>query len=304
MRLSMNIKNKQLVVLILSIFLMFSIIDLYAQNVKIGILAKRGAAKTIKKWKATADYLTQKIPGKTFKIIPLDFPKILPAAKSRSVDFILANSSIYVEMEKGYGAKAIATMINSRQGKPLRQFGGVIFTKAGNSAINTLTDLKGKKFMAVKENSFGGWRMAYRLLKENNINPFKDFSKMVFGGTHDNVVLAVKNGVMDAGTVRTDTYERMAAEGKIKLEDFKIINNVSHAGFPFKCSTKLYPEWPMAQVKGTPDALAKEVADALTAMKADSKAAKSANVVGWTASLDYTPVDECLKVLKVGPYKK
>ena len=31
-------------------------------------------------------------------------------------------------------------------------------------------------------------------------------------------------GKADAGTVRTDTLERMTAEGKIDIKDFKIIN--------------------------------------------------------------------------------
>jgi twitching motility protein PilJ len=40
-------------------------------------------------------------------------------------------------------------MINSRQGKALKSFGGVIFTIADNDGVKTLADVKGKKFMAV-----------------------------------------------------------------------------------------------------------------------------------------------------------
>ena len=36
------------------------------QSYKIGILAKRGATNCMKQWSATADYLSAKIPGKTF----------------------------------------------------------------------------------------------------------------------------------------------------------------------------------------------------------------------------------------------
>ncbi len=287
----------------LFIFTFFLSTGLNAQDFTIGVLAKRGAAKTVKKWKATADYLTKQIPGKSFKILPLDFNKVKPAVEKGKVAFILANSSFYIVLKNAYGAEAIATMVNSRQGKPLKQFGGVIIAKADNSAINTLADLKGKKFMAVKKSSFGGWQMAYRVLKENNIDPFKDFKKLVFGGTHDNVMLAIRNGVVDAGTVRTDTYERMAAEGKIKLSEFKIINKTKHAGFPFACSTQLYPEWPMAKTKQTAETVAGEVAKALLSMPSGSAAAQQAKVIGWTAPLDYKSVDECLKVLQVGPYK-
>ena len=288
---------------LISIILLSS--SLNAQEAyKIGVLAKRGAIKCMKGWKATADYLTEQIPGKSFVIIPLDFTEIYPSTEKGSVDFLIANSSFYVEVENMYGAEAIATLINSRRGEPLTQFGGVIFAKADNKAVNTLDDLKGKKFMAVKETSFGGWRMAYRLLVENDIDPYKDFAKMVFGGKHDNVLLAIINGTMDAGTVRTDTYERMTAEGAIKEEDLKVIHKIDHSGFPFVCSTQLYPEWPIAKVKHISHEVAAQVAESLIAMKPDSKAAKDAKCIGWTETLDYKPVDECLKILELGPYKK
>jgi two-component system sensor histidine kinase TtrS len=271
---------------------------------KIGVLAKRGAAKCMQQWKATADYLNQKIAGKTFVIVPLDFGKIEPQTASKGIDFVLANSSFFVELEHKHGVKAVATMINTRQGQSLKEFGGLVVTKAGNSAINSFADLKGKKFMAVDEASFGGWQMAYRELVESGIDPKKDFAKLVFGKTHDNVLLAVRNGVMDAGTVRTDTYERMAAEGKVDMGDFKIINEQKHAGFPFVSSTRLYPEWPLAKLAHVPDAVANEVASALIAMDAGSQAAKDAKITGWSKPLDYQPVDDCLKVLHIGPYGK
>ncbi len=273
-----------------------------ADTYKIGVLAKRGPVKALKKWKATADYLSSTINGKTFKIVPLNFEQVFPSIDAGRVDFFLVNSSMFVTAKLKYGAVAIATMINSRQGQPLTSFGGVIFTSAENEEINSLTDLKGKTFMAVKKSSFGGWQMAYKELLDGGLDPFKEFTKLLFGNTHDNVVLAVQNQAVAAGTVRTDTLERMAAEGTIELDDFKIINQKKHKGFPFLCSTPLYPEWPLAKTKQTPDAIAREVVSALKKMNKNSKAAKDAKIVGWVDPLDYSPVEELQKTLKVGAY--
>ena len=209
---------------------------------------------------------------------------------------------MYVTAKVKYGASAIATMVNSRQGQPLNSFGGVIITSDGNDGINTLADLKGKKFMAVEKSSFGGWQMAYKTLVDAGINPYSDFAKLEFGGKHDIVVYAVMNGAVDAGTVRTDTLERMAAAGEIDLEDFKIINPQKAEGFPFLCSTTLYPEWPLAKVKHTPGSVAQSVVDALKQLKATDAAAKSAKVVGWVDALDYAPVEALQKTLKVGAF--
>ncbi|MCD4763959.1 MAG: PAS domain S-box protein, partial [Desulfobacterales bacterium] len=59
----------------------------------------------------------------------------------------------------------------------------------------------------------------------------------------------------------------------------------------------------MAEVKGTPDELAKKVAIALLEMPADSPAAMAAKCGGWTIPMNYQSVRECLKYLKIGPYK-
>lgn len=268
-------------------------------EIKIGVLAKRGAATAMGKWKATGDYLSAKL-GEPVTIIPLKFTAIEPMVKDGKIDFMLANSAFYVEMEKKYGVKAVATLINSRDGKALKEFGGVILVRA-DSPIMSLADIKGKKFMCVKYSSFGGAHMAWRLLLENGIDPKKDFAAFVEGGKHDNVVLAVKNGVMDAGTVRSDTLERMAAEGKINMADFRVINQIND-DFPFVHSTILYPEWPMASVGHVDAGKAAKVGAALQAMSSGDQAAKDAKLVGWMAAADYAPVRDCLKAIKYGAF--
>ena len=274
--------------------------------VKIGVLAKRGAERCLKKWSPTAEYLTAMIPDRIFVIEPLDFEQIYPSVEKGMVDFILANSSFYVELESWYGANRIATLKNWRLGKVCTKFGGLIICKANRGDIQDLQDLKGKKFMAVSNTSFGGWRASFRELKKKGINPYRDFKEMRFGGTHDAVVQAVLAGKVDVGAVRTDTLERMAIDGKIDVNVFRIIND--HRGhypdFPFSISTRLYPEWPMAKVKHTSDELAEKVTKALLGMPPDSPTAKAARCAGWTIPHNYQTVHECLKELKLGPYRE
>ena len=272
------------------------------ETYKIGVLAKNGPVKALQMWKATGDYLSSKLSGKTFEIVPLGFEEVNPAIEAGKVDFFLVNSSMYVTAKVRYGASAVATMVNSRQGQPLKAFGGVIFTADGNTAINSIADLKGKTFMAVQASSFGGWQMAFKAILDAGVDPNRDFAKLEYGGKHDNVVYAVMNGAVDAGTVRTDTLERMVAAGEIDLADFKIINPQKYDGFPFVCSTALYPEWPLAKTKQTPDAVARSVADALKQLQPTDPAAKNAKVVGWVDALDYAPVEALQKTLKVGAF--
>jgi twitching motility protein PilJ len=274
----------------------------FGENYKIGVLAKNGPVKALAKWKTTGDYLSQAISGHTFEVVPLGFDDVNPAVEAGKVDFFLVNSSMFVTAKVKFGATAIATMVNSRQGQPLKSFGGVILTTAENDDINSLADLKGKTFMAVKQSSFGGWQMAYKEILDAGIDPQSDFAKLEFGGKHDNVVYAVMNEAVDAGTVRTDTMERMAAAGEIDLEEFKLITPKAHADFPFLCSTTLYPEWPLAKVASTPAAIADQVVVALKALKPADEAAKKAKVVGWVDALDYGPIENLQASLKIGAF--
>jgi len=299
------LKNKKVIFSFIAIFLVTSAALAEDSIIKIGVLAKRGPERCIEKWSPTAEYLSNKIPEKTFVIVPVDYNQTYSVVEKSEVDFILANSSLYVELETWYGINRIATLKNEVFGGSYTKFGGVIFCKKQREDIRQYADLKGKTFMAVEETSFAGWRMAWRELKEAGIDPFKDFTSMNFGGTHDAVVYAVRDGKVDAGTVRTDTLERMNAEGKIRIDDFHVIHE--HGGgnvhLPFSHSTREYPEWPIAKLKHTSNEVAEKVAVALIGMPQDSAAAQAARCAGWTIPLNYQSVHDCLKELKVGPYK-
>jgi len=274
--------------------------------VKIGVLAIRGADQCLEKWSPTAQYLSARIPDRTFVIIPLDHKQIYPSVEKGEVDFILANPSFYVELEYRYRANRIATLKNLCLDSFYNRYWGVIFWRADRSDIRQINDLKGKTFMATAEGSLGGWRMVWRELKEIGIDPYRDFKDLKFIGTQDAVVYAVRDGKVDAGSVRADTFISMHAEGKIDLEDFYVPHEHGEKGVgcpPFPHSTRGYPEWPMAKVKHTPDELAEKVAIALMEMTANSPAAIAAKCGGWTIPMNYQPVHECLRYLKVGPYK-
>jgi len=275
------------------------------QPVRIGVLAKRGPERCLEKWGQTAEYLTNEIPGYSFTIVPLNYDEIYPAVAHDEVHFILANPSFYVEMEQLYGASRVVTLKNLRLGKACSIFGGVVFWRAEREDIKHLDDLRGKRFVAVDERALAGWQAAWRELKVHGIDPYRDFSDLSFYGTQDAVVYAVRDGKVDAGSIRTDALERMAMEGKIRLEDFHVIHQ--HCGddthLPFLHSTRAYPEWPFAKARHTADELAEKVASALLRMSPHSPAARAGRCAGWTIPLNYQPVHECLKYLRLGPYR-
>ncbi len=272
---------------------------------KIGVLATRGIEHCRRAWTPTAEYLTEMIPGSTFVIVPLPHDRVAESVGAGELDFILTNSSLYVELEEGYGINRIATLKERRLGRAYSRYGSVIFARKDRTDLKNFSDLKGKTFMGVAEESLGGWLMARRELEEADIVPKRDFARLSFAQTHDDVVFAVRNGVVDAGSVRTGTLESLKAEGKIELSDFYAFPplRASETTTPYLCSTREYPDWPMAKVRDTPDELAEKVAVALLQMPADAPAALAAENAGWTIPANYQPVMELMMTLRVGPYK-
>jgi len=271
-------------------------------TVKIGVLAKRGEGHAVQIWTPTAEYLSSAIPTHSFEIVPLNFTQVHQAVQDRTIDFIIANSAYYVDLEYKFGVSRIATMKNLFNHVPKSQFGGVIFTRSDNKDINGLHDLNGKSFSAVDQESFGGWLMALREFQAQGINPRRDFKTLKFVGTHDAVVLAVLSGEADAGTVRTDTLEKMAEEGSINLASIKILNPQHTDNFEYLHSTRLYPEWPFAKLQHTAEKLSEDVAVALLRMPPQSQAAQIPHIGGWTVPLSYQPVHQLFQELALGPY--
>ncbi len=273
-------------------------------SIRIGVLSHRGTATTYNMWSPTADYLTEAIPNHHFVIIPLSFDRVHPAVSSGEVDFILVNPGIYVSLEVSYRVSRIATLRNLVDGHALNQFGSVIFTRADREDLNELKDLKDKTLMAVDKTSLGGYQMAWRKFKQHGYDIEDHLGEIRFGNTHDNVVMAVMHGDVDAGNVRTNILERMASEGSIFINRFKVISQEHYRNFPLLHSTSLYPEWPFSKVQHTSNELAQKVAIALLNMPTNHLATRSGRYAGWTIPLDYQPVHDLFRELSLPPYQQ
>jgi len=289
---------KKLLQSLFCILMLFSTTAI-AQDYTIGVLAKRGTAGFYDRWLMHAAYL-EKMTGQTYSVKPLKFTEIEPAVAAGEIDFFLTNSSMFAVMQAKYHAKAIATMVNMTEyGSKISQFGGVIFTSSASSAVNSLADLKGKTFIAVKKTSLGGYQMALKEFMDNNIDVQVTAANVEFANTHDNVVKAVVSRPGTIGTIRTNILESMALSGAINMSDIKILSQKKSAGFPYVVSTTLYPEWPMAALSKTDKGIARQVGNALAKMQDNDLAAEMAGIAGWKNALDYTKVDGLLRAIGV-----
>ncbi|MBK5940859.1 histidine kinase [Halochromatium roseum] len=269
---------------------------------EIGVLSHRGDRVTQQQWGPTADYLTRALPHHRFRILPLAFKEVEAALANGRIQFLLVNPGMYVDLEVRYRISRIATLRNGTGNQARNRFGGVIFTRAERDDITQLSDLRGKRLLAVDPNSFGGFLMQLDVLRQQGIAAPRALAALEFAGIHDAVVLGVRDGQADAGMVRTDILERMATQGRINLSDFRVLASPAAPDFRLRLSTPLYPEWPFSTLQHTPNALAQQVAVALMQMPQDDPAALAGGYAGWTVPLDYQPVHQLLQALGRPPY--
>ncbi len=217
--------------------------------------------------------------------------------RGKEVDFLISNPTSYVRFEHGHLAMRLLTLKTLHRGKASNRVGSVVIVPSGRSDIETFDDLRGKRFAAVDKNSFAGWLMVLREFDQRGIDPGHEFRSLTFAGTHERVVKALRDGTADAGCVRSDELERF------KPGEFRVIEPIpATADYPLPSSTRLYPEWPLATLYGTPEDVAQKVVIALLELGPDHPESRAAESGGWTIPLNYRSVHELLHVLKLPPY--
>lgn len=290
-------------IIFLLILLCTQIAAATGQDVKVAVLSMWSGETTKKMWQPTVEYLNRTIPHQHFRLTPVKPDQTEQLVKSNAIDFIITSPGNYIELEASSGISRLAIRKKKYNKQTVNQLSAVIFSHADRNDINTLNDLRNKSFMAVKNNNFAGFQIAWLEFDKIGINPFKDFSKLEFAGhSQDNIVYSVLNKKTDAATVRSGILEKMADEGLIDLSKLKILNRQANKQFPFIHSAALYPEWPIAKLKNTSDELAKEVTIALLNLPANSLNEKTYHSAGWSVAGDYFAVRNIFKELNIAPY--
>jgi PAS domain S-box-containing protein len=274
-----------------------------AEPVKIGVLAFRPKPQTLAQWQPLASALKQALPDRDFVIEALTYPEMNLAVTNRQLDFVMTNPGHFILLKTNNKLSApLATLAVDVDGKSSSMFGGVIFCRANQTAINTLSDIKGKTIAAPDTESLGGYQMQAYELKHAGVRLPLDTRVITTGMPHDNVIKSVLDGQADVGFVRNGVLEGAAREGKLDMKRLRILNRRTAGDFPQSVSTRLYPEWPFAALANTDENLARHVAAALFLLEENTTAVRAMHIRGFSVPADYTPVEEMLRELRFPPF--
>jgi diguanylate cyclase (GGDEF)-like protein/PAS domain S-box-containing protein len=271
-------------------------------GLRLGVLAFRPKEQVLRQWQPLADHL-QIALGRPVTLSVYDPPELEASVAADSVDVVLTTPSHFIALKQRYGlSAALATQITRAGVRDLSVFGGVAFTRVDTTAINGWADLVGKR-IAITSNDFtGGYQMQAFEMLQSGLAPPNPSQLLITGMPQDLPVEAVLHGGADAGFVRAGVLEALVREGKLDMARIKVIHPVDAPPFPYVRSTRLYPEWPVVVMPQVDERLVRQLAVALLSLPADSMAARTAGIAGFSTPADYTPVQAMMQQLRVPPF--
>ena len=275
---------------------------LAASSVRIGVLAFQAKSETLAQWTSTAQWLSQQLPQYRFEVMPLSYEELDAAVDAGSIDFVFTNPEHYIVLRNRHQLRPMVTLNMLLDGRVVDQFGSVIFTRA-DSGISTLEAVRGKRVAAVSVNSLGGFLMAADIFLHAGLKLLDsaEVEMLYLGLPQTQIVQAVIEGKADVGIVRTGVVESLRAQGKIDLNQLRVLNAQTTADFPQLLSTDLYPEWPWTALRHTSKALVKATTLALLQIPVDSEAARSGRYQGFSTPSNYTVIEDLMRRVNVYP---
>ncbi|MBC2705398.1 phosphate/phosphite/phosphonate ABC transporter substrate-binding protein [Desulfobacula sp.] len=184
------------------------------------------------------------------QIFPDTFDEHMKMVGQKKIDISFSNPVVYVKIAHQYGAEAFARIVEM-DGKD--SFRGQIICRTDNSFIQTISDCRHKRWIAVDSTSAGGYLFPLGHFMDHGITKL-DFKEIAFapgpGGKQEKVVLSVYAGKYDIGTIREGTLE--VVSGRINVNKIKIVS-----------MTDPYPGWVYAARKNLDKKIVEKLKQAL-----------------------------------------
>jgi len=142
--------------------------------------------------------------------VPTSYIAVVEALGTNKVDFVVFTTFGYVLAKdiRQYPIEPIATILRGENKE--KYYWGQIITRA-DSGINSIEDLKGKKFAYTDPASLTGFILPSKMMHDKGIETREE----VFAQKHDNVVTMVYQKQVDAGATYYNSPEKHIEAGKI-----------------------------------------------------------------------------------------
>ncbi len=223
----------------------------WPEEITFGVIPVASSRNMSDSFGALVNHLHKQLGIKVKFQVAGDYAGVIIAMQHKHVDVAYFGPKSYCEAAKRSGAEAVAIEV-SQDGTA--GYYGYIITKKG-SGLKALASLKGKTWAFTDPNSTSGTLVPTVYFSEQGIDPQKYFSRVIYSGSHEASILAVKSGKVDGASTNNLDFERGLGR-QWQKDDFNII-----------WKSKLIPASPIAVRKDLPVSLKTAIKDAFVSFK-------------------------------------
>lgn len=257
----------------------------WPKELHFGLIPTESATGITDRYEGLAKHIEKQLGIPVKMQVATDYAGVITAMQFKHVDLAYFGPKSYVEAAAR--ANAEATVMEVLEDGTLGYY-GLIITKKG-SGINSLKDAKGKIWAFTDPNSTSGTLVpTVYFVKTLKIEPEKYFSKVIYSGSHESSILAIKSGKVDIAS--TNDLDLARGDGKQwnSAKDFQIL-----------WTSDLIPGSPMAYRKDLPESLKNAITKAFLSYD-DKDGLKKLKLKGFAATNDkaYDPIRDQMEVKK------
>ncbi len=167
----------------------------------------------------------EKVTGLKWDVkVPISYAAVVEGMCAGQIDVAWLNTLSYVlANQKNCAELMLASVRNDETGKPSTTYKSQILVKA-DSGINTIADLKGKKFAFVDPISTSGTLFpTLKIKQETGQDPKTFFSQTIYAGGHDKAIIALMTGQVDAAASFIDARTLVTSQFPDVMTKTKVI---------------------------------------------------------------------------------
>ncbi|AFL68868.1 phosphate/phosphite/phosphonate ABC transporter substrate-binding protein [Sulfurospirillum barnesii] len=166
-------------------------------------------------------YLEKALQREIVFIVSKDYTHLLTLIEQGNVDIASISPKLFAtSRQKKIPTHYLATFkIQDHQGNARSSYRSLIITRQKNS-LQTLNDVKGKRFGFTDVDSTSGYLYPRFMLKQEGIDPQKELGKVYFLKKHPKIMQALLENSIDAGAIYDGIYLTLP---KSEKEEIRIL---------------------------------------------------------------------------------
>ncbi|MBD2313051.1 phosphate/phosphite/phosphonate ABC transporter substrate-binding protein [Desertifilum sp. FACHB-1129] len=190
-------------------------------TLNIAVIPSHRSQERDRNFQQLADYLQQELKVPINIQLTPDYESAVSLIAEEKVEVAYLGPFAYVKAKnQNPKLEPLVAHIDKETGRPWYTSVIAVDTQSG---VQSLEDLKGKRFGFVSRTSTSGYLVPMAQFREMNIDPDTDFAAVEYAGRHDSNATALAEGKVDAAAMTKVTYVTAQTSGFLPSDRYKVI---------------------------------------------------------------------------------